>query len=416
MFGYCNLGSFKDTTGATKENPFAAGGEGLQVALLAPEAGRIRHETPRGGLLEMFDNVFVWSPEFVIGALEVDGSNVTEPIDAGLLMLAGRSRTGLIEQRFAPLSGWHDRTRAWRPDREGEFGSILGQGLCQLSSMIQGAGRTYVEFAEQAGGPAHMVYGYQPPTTPSVALLLDQIRRTPAQNVAIAEDLIGGVTGDAAALSPPDLIYTASLLAALTSPSLLSETYPILTRAGLSRVGPPDAVLLAAFADSPLTYRHKALGYRLELLPWHEGQAGPAIRDWFARSFEPVRRSLDDIRSDYVALIDEMRARARPGRPTRLLLMNACSTAGREDVQSYIGFDAPLGATLEMIHAKDVNLMLCDLARERDIAIVDLDAIAAEMGASEHMPDSTHPTTALVAEGRAEIVRILRELGTPGFI
>jgi hypothetical protein len=100
---------------------------------------------------------------------------------------------------------------------------------------------------------------------------------------------------------------------------------------------------------------------------------------------------------------------------TRLLICNMMSTSGLDDVQSYAAFDEPLGETLSGVHAKDMNLMLCDLARAHDIAVVDTDAIAAELGGADNLRGGIHQSGAMQAETRAEILHILRARGVPGF-
>ena len=138
--------------------------------------------------------------------------------------------------------------------------------------------------------------------------------------------------------------------------------------------------------------------------------AGPAVRSWLERDFEVVPRTLGDIADDYRRLVDPAGPRAR----TAFLVMNAMSTSGFETLHTYAAFDAPLGNALNTIRAKELNLMLHDIAREGGVSIVDNDAIAADMGAA-HLPDGVHNSGALQAELRSEILRILRARGVPGF-
>jgi hypothetical protein len=91
------------------------------------------------------------------------------------------------------------------------------------------------------------------------------------------------------------------------------------------------------------------------------------------------------------------------------------SSNGAEDVFEYAPFDPPLGGTLASVRDKEMNLMLHDLARAHDVAIVDADGLAAELGGAVHLADGVHQSGALQAETRAEIVRILGERGLPGF-
>ena len=59
--------------------------------------------------------------------------------------------------------------------------------------------------------------------------------------------------------------------------------------------------------------------------------------------------------------------------------------------------------------------MLCDLARDHDVTIVDADAIAAKLGGRYTMPDGVHTNGAMEAELRAEILRVLKIKKIPGF-
>jgi hypothetical protein len=83
------------------------------------------------------------------------------------------------------------------------------------------------------------------------------------------------------------------------------------------------------------------------------------------------------------------------------------STSGFEDISNYAPFDHPLGSTLANVAAKEMNLMLHDLAEERDLSIVDVDAIATALGGAENIPDGIHLSGALLSIVRDEILGIL---------
>jgi hypothetical protein len=102
---------------------------------------------------------------------------------------------------------------------------------------------------------------------------------------------------------------------------------------------------------------------------------------------------VDDIRRDYRRLIEAI------GEQTgaKVFILNRMSTSGYEDIVSYAPFDAPMSETLENIAAKEMNLMLHDLAEECDAAIIDVDAVAAEIGGAEHLPDGIHHSATLQA-------------------
>jgi hypothetical protein len=205
-----------------------------------------------------------------------------------------------------------------------------------------------------------------------------------------------------------DWIFAGCLLASLGK-SPMTDHYDILTRSGLTRTGPPDAVVLSLMAEGPIVLRHKELGYTVHCV--RSRFAGPAFFEWLRSAFEQVKRTPDDILNDYRQLIAAGRAHGG----AKILIMNRMSTSGHEDVFNYAAFDPPLSGTLTTIHAKEMNLMLHDLARESAIEIVDVDAIAADMGGAAHLPDGIHASGPLQAEIRAEILHILDGLGVAGF-
>jgi hypothetical protein len=86
------------------------------------------------------------------------------------------------------------------------------------------------------------------------------------------------------------------------------------------------------------------------------------------------------------------------------------STSGHEDISNYASFDAPMSGTLSSIAAKEHNLMLHDLAENRDLAIIDVDAIAADLGGAEHLPDGIHQSGLIQAALRVEILHALEDL------
>ncbi len=55
--------------------------------------------------------------------------------------------------------------------------------------------------------------------------------------------------------------------------------------------------------------------------------------------------------------------------------------------------------------------MLHDLAEKADIEIVDVDAIAAGLGAAAHLPDGVHQSGLMQDEVRWEILHILEQRG-----
>jgi hypothetical protein len=86
------------------------------------------------------------------------------------------------------------------------------------------------------------------------------------------------------------------------------------------------------------------------------------------------------------------------------------STSGYEDISNYMGFDLPLSDTLANVASKELNLMLEDIADTRQLHIVDVDAIAANIGGREHLPDGIHQSGPMQMVLRQEILEILEQI------
>lgn len=396
--------------------PFADEWRDLVVAFATRVGGQLQRgaDTARGGQLDELTEFDEWKPDEPIGHVRCRLSERPSDIDAPggalrLLMMAGRRVTGLAEDRSAPLSGWHDRVRAWWGDGGASRGSLLGFGICEQTGVFRGGSPPFVPWFQAAPGPVHVAHVPDPVLVPCAPVVLDQCRRTAAEADAIRDDFTRSLASGPVAPTPADWIFAGALVAALLR-SPLTESCEILERDGCRRIGPPDAVVLSLNAEASVVLRHRRLGYALHCHGYRLEEAGGAVRAWLARDFEPVVRTPDDVRRDYRELVDGLRARSH----TAVLVMNMMSSSGFETLHSYAPFDAPLGNTLGTIRAKELNLMLHDLSRECGVSIVDNDAIAADMG-SAHLPDGVHNSGALQAELRSEILRILRARGVPGF-
>jgi hypothetical protein len=183
-------------------------------------------------------------------------------------------------------------------------------------------------------------------------------------------------------------------------------------RSGIQPVARPDAVVMSLLAEPQWVLRHKRLGYSLALYDFRLADAGPAVRRWLRDSFERQRRGPDDIRDDFAALSAALR-----GSNTRhLLVANIFSSALHEDLPNYAGFDLPLRQSVANVWNKELNLALADLAaQDATLAVVDFDAIGAELGASWAMPDGVHVGGVMQTAVQRESQRLLTARGALGY-
>lgn len=417
VIAFCNVGLAAVGAAPKSDEPFAEEWLDLQVALAPRVAGRIHRaeSSSRGGFLDQLDHFQLWIPDNVIGSLErADNAGPARPGEEGeleLLMLAGRRYADLTEGRQGLLSGWHDRSRAWRVNGDEPLGAVLGLGICEMIGVMRGDSLAFLELFEAISGPAHVAYAADAPVLSCVRFVIEQTARTEAEYQEIADDIVAYFAR--APTSPAEWVFVGALLDGIRR-APLRETYDILSRSGLRRSGPADAVVLSAAAEQNIIHRHRRLGYTLTVHDFRAHRAGPTVRAWIKDDFERVNRSLDDIARDYGQLADLLR-NGSGALPRHVLVLNKMSSSGDDDAQDYSIFDAPLGDLLSSIYAKDINLMLHDVAHQSDIAIIDVDAIAADMGGQRNLPDGIHANGALQNELRGEMLHILHGRGVPGF-
>jgi hypothetical protein len=407
VIAFCNVGLL-----GRKSKQFADEVRDLQIAIASPISGRLRRESVTFGGWQDLYPVTHWMADEVVACIEPDNGQRSEAdCVVQLLMMAGRRVTRLAEDRSGLLTGWHARSRVCHADGNGPIGTLLSLGICEMLGVIKGESFALFELFSAIDGPAQVVFAADYSLIPSARILAEQIRRTTKEIEAITQDFATGLCGSRVSPDAADLMFGGAVLNALVT-SQVTEQYTVLTRRGIRSVGPANAIILSLHAENLTMMRHRKLGYCFSCYPWRLPDAGRAFAPWLRDHFEPAQRTVEDVHRDYCVLIDLIRTRAPA---TQILISNVMSTSGSDDIHSYAGFDAPIGDTLASVHSKDMNLMLYDLARERDIAIVDADAIAAELGARSNLHDGVHQSGAMQAELRAEILRILRARSVPGF-
>ena len=382
----------------------------VQVALVTPVAGRLTHrsDSVSGGYFNLVQTQS-WEAGEVVGWLDTEGP--AQGVILGQFMMTGRRASPLARDGAGLLSGYFDRARAWRIDRAGPVGNLLSMGVCELAGVIQGEQINFLELLGAVQGPAHVTFVPDIPLSPSARVLTEQIRRTDRERLEIRQDVLSNLLNGSVAPSGPDWMFAGGLVKALEG-SPINDRCDVIGPRGPQQLGPYDAILLSLRGEWSFSFRHRRLGYAFQCNSYLIYEAGPATKAWVSENFEQVRRTPDDVFQDYVELIDLVRAEAPA---TQFLICNRMSTSGYEDILSYAAFDAPLGDTVANVHDRELNLMLYDLARAKGIAIIDVDAIGADLGGRRFMPDRIHQDGAIQAAVRAEILRTLQARGVPGF-
>ncbi|HEY3732110.1 MAG TPA: hypothetical protein VGL28_12700 [Steroidobacteraceae bacterium] len=401
---FCNIGLRSSDGKIRSTDPFPREQTDLQLTLVAPVAG-ILHQRPdasRGGWLDQLDRYQHWSAGFIPASLETTaGADIQAQWQ--LIFAAGERMSELAEDRSGRLTGWRRMRRAWHGEHV-NHGTLVSLGTCEQNGIFLGERHDFSELLAASPGSLHVIHVGDETLVPAAAVLADRIRRDAATNAQLATDMSQGILGGPVTPGPADWHFAGSTLGALTR-CPLSERYDLLTREGLASQVAVDAVVLSVSAEPKIILRHRRLGYRAYWHRFRVDTTGQAIRNWLNVSFEPLSRTIDDVQTD---LKDLCKLLAERG-VNHVLIMNALSSSGSESIFTYAAFSQALGDQLPSVRAKELNLMLHDLADDTDIAIVDVDSIAAGLGAAAHLPDGVHQSGPMQDEVREEILHILEQ-------
>jgi hypothetical protein len=381
-----------------------------QIALLAPQAGRLRQckTLSRGGFHDFFA-MTVWTDEaFAVIETPTDAPDTNRPAD--LVLLAGQRITEMAEVRSGLLTGWHERARASRIGTQA-VGTLLAAGICDMDSALRGPSRAMVEFVTAAPKPVQLISLPDTCLVPCARVLFEQLSRSVQQNAAISADMMQGLINSPMPLQPKDLIFAGTLLGSMTK-SPLTETVDTITYTGIHQTKRPDALLISIKSENARMFRHRRLGYTLAFHGYRLKEAGVAFHHWLKLNFEQVARNPQTIAHDYQTLIQALQTQLPK---LQLMVANASSTPSDDDHHNYMGMDAQTMGSIVNVRARSQNTMLLQLARAHGFAVVDLDAVVARLGSHQHLIDAVHGDATLEAATRAEVLATAARLAVPGF-
>ncbi len=395
---YCNIAIIgSDAFGPERSD--------LQVALAPARSGRLFHgqSVAHGGVLDRLPRER-WNPDTAWAFLEEtqEDSGVLDG-ETQLTFYAGRRFSDIAEDRSGLLTGWHDRVRAWT----GNPGSatLLGAGTCEMEAILRGDDGSFAAMLAHRTSDVQIVVSSGEPLVPSSAVLAGGLSRSAADVASIRADIASTFGVDGPTPTGNDWIFIGALIHGLEQ-SPLTDQYQHFGRSGLGVAEPASAVCLSLTTEMPPTARHKRLGYALTIHGYRLAAVPPAVRFWLQHHFDFLTRTIEEIARDYAALAAGSR---------QLFMVNCVSTSRMDNVRSYQQLDVATLRMLSSVRAKELNLMLHDLERSSGIAIIDADAMAADMGMLVNFPDGVHASGALVGEMRAELARQLAAYGIPGF-
>jgi hypothetical protein len=419
-----------DSSGGERPVPLREEQNDLQVVLAPSVDCTVTYPDAlsKGGYQDMVEGGEWRAGELVAHAESSQGSEALLP-----LVLAGRRGFENGEGRGNLLAGWHERVRGfWVGTGTGRFGTVLSLGTCEQTAIFRGEDMAFLSWFARAPGPAQVIAVSDERCVHSAAVVLQHVRRTPAEAQAITEAVYQWIgericTGDATAFSAftsdaargtlqgrwpasQDVLYALHLLAEAVGTSPILERTEVITDRGITEVNPPDAVALTLGSEFSPHFRHKRTGWIIAIHGFRFGPfIGPGFAEWLRRDFEPVTRTVADSQRDLAALADEVKERTG----AMLLVQNLIASTAADRVSNYAWLGDAFNESVSVL-GNEANLMLSDLTRHHSIAMIDSDALAAELGVRQ-VPDRFHASGELVEAQRSEIQRVLREYKIPGF-
>ena len=407
----CSIGLIPDTASPAKDHPFPNEDrdQNLKAVFATRVTGRLRQtaDMSRGGFLNIH-HPYRWMSDLPIAQIiptEVAGPSIGDPGLLRLMVLAGRTMTPLVTSSSGLMDGWFDRSRAWWTDDDaGPVETLVSLATCEQIGILQGDRGRYFELFADIAAATQVITVQDVPLVPCARIVVEQLRRTTADRRQIAEDLAQSFLTANTIPDSDDWLFIGALLKALDR-SPANESTTILGRSGLRNLPPPRLILMSLLAEGTVVARHRRLGYTVAFHRFRLFQAGPRIQHWLRENFVAVSRSVEDIRWDYLDLLETLRATTG----AHLLVLNTQSAPSLETLQTYAGFGRPLADSLASVRSKALNLMLHDLARDHPVTIIDADLALGRRGTREHAPDGVHYSGAIQDDLRAEIARVLRD-------
>jgi hypothetical protein len=419
-----------DPNGSDRSLPLREEQNDLQVVLAPRDACKISYPEglSKGGYQDMVESGDWRSGEYVADAESSNGSEILLP-----LVLAGRRGFENGEGRGTLLAGWHEKVRGfWEGEGTGRFGTVLALGTCEQTAIFRGDDTAFLSWFARAPGPAQLVAVSDERCVHSSAVLLQHVSRTPDEARAITDAVyswIGERIGHTDSSSFPafqpesahgtllgrwpesqDILFAMHLLAEAVGASPILERSEVISRRGIVELNAPDAVALTLGSEFAPHFRHRRTGWIIALHGFRFGPyIGTRFTEWLRRDFEPLTRTVADSQRDLAALADEVKARTG----ATLLVQNLIASTAADRVSNYSWLGDAYDASVPVL-GNEANLMLSDLTRHHNIAMIDSDALAAELGV-KHCPDRFHASGDLVEAQRTEFHRVLREYRIPGF-
>jgi hypothetical protein len=235
---------------------------------------------------------------------------------------------------------------------------------------------------------------------PSASIIQEQISRSAAESENLIQNFSDSIKASPTPCKPEDYLFYGDLLTSISRNPVFEKSITF-TRTGIHEHHQADVVITSLMSQQRRIFRNKAHGYSIAIYDWRLGRLGNHPKQWLRDNFEPITRNADQIGESFKSLSQAL------GSKVRFLVANLPPNPKNSPVIKFDQFDDQTFHEIWSVSRLEHNLLLDDLAEQGYLEVIDLEAICAEHGVIENVPDGVHMSSAVQLEVIREIGRIL---------
>ena len=360
----------------------------------------------RGGWVDFLPGLapIDWNNEATnLGTIEPAPGNIRTPLhqDQGLIIAVGHRVIEWADARGGILPGWYNNIRSW--PFSGRPLPIIMATSCVFRFAVLGEQRATQEFHLNAPRPIHVDYQGDTILVPTIGTLLEELLRTPDENLAIMKESHRWLGSLQAAEPWNSASLIGIIMERVANGSPLTRKPIILQHTGISTIEDAPAIVLSAESEDALIFKHKTLPLTLaftNLFRIPKDFQRILLEDFVRLPPRPV----EEVALSYQHLSHILSARGsklfvtnnfiqEPGSP---LLRPAWNT----DIKETYSF-----------RTRRLNEALLDLQAQDALTVLDFDALKATFGGNA-FPDSSHGDRLFDASSRDLLLKAACERTT----
>jgi hypothetical protein len=274
-------------------------------------------------------------------------------------------------------------------------------GNCEHLGFFAGAAGDFAYWLGGFEGPLHVVFKPDRILVPSAAALRSALGRDDEARERMLQDFASWFPEFAH--GPPTArpwLAIATLAEESLEPPVPVRHHAIVDGSGQRLECQPGLVFLSLANEFAVHLRHRELGYVISI-PGFQFAKNPELKPALLRRFDPIRPTAAETRENLAAAF----RRIRQVTGAQVAVLNVTTDPSRIFDWSQI----PNPEEVAAVRSMDLNLALWEAAEQERCWVVDVEALAIELGIRGAHPDRVHPSAALDELVRGAVRARVRE-------